>query len=88
VDTDNPIGYGQVLEESQNGVVTRSYSYGLERISEPQNINGTATTSSYGYDGHGSVRQLTSSIRVVTNSYHYTPSAPDQPSRSTPNSTT
>src|SRR5581483_903337 len=55
VDTQNPTGYAQVVDEVQNGAVVRTYSYGLERISETQPINSTLTTSFYGYDGHGSV---------------------------------
>ena len=71
VDTVNPTGYAQVVDELQNGAATRSYSYGLERISETQAINSTATTSFYDYDGHGSVRQLTNSTGVVTDTYDY-----------------
>jgi RHS repeat-associated protein len=71
VDAVNPTGYAQVVDELQGGNVTRTYSYGLERISETQTISGTLTTSFYGYDGHGSVRQLTNSAGVVTDSYDY-----------------
>ncbi len=71
VDTQNPTGYAQVVDEVQNGAVVRTYSYGLERISETQPINSTLTTSFYGYDGHGSVRFLTNSAGAVTDSYDY-----------------
>ena len=71
VDTVNPTGYAQVVDELQSGAVTRTYSYGLERISETQPINSTWTASFYGYDGHGSVRQLTNSAGAVTDSYDY-----------------
>ena len=71
VDTQNPTGYAQVVDEIQNGTVTRTYAYGLERIDEDQTLNGTWTASFYGYDGHGSVRQLTNSAGVVTDSYDY-----------------
>jgi len=71
VDTQNPTGYAQVVDELQSGAVTRTYSYGLERISEAQSISGTATTSFYGYDGHGSVRQLTNSAGAVTDTFDY-----------------
>jgi RHS repeat-associated protein len=67
VDTQNPTGYAQVVDELQNGAVTRSYSYGLERISETQ----SSTTSFYGYDGHGSVRQLFNSAGTITDTYDY-----------------
>jgi RHS repeat-associated protein len=71
VDTVNPTGYAQVVDELQNGTVSRTYSYGLERIDEDQNLNGTWTASFYGYDGHGSVRQLTNLSGTVTDTYDY-----------------
>jgi RHS repeat-associated protein len=71
VDTQNPTGYAQVIDELQSGAVSRTYSLGLERISESQTLNGTWTTSFYGYDGHGSVRQLTNSAGAVTDTYDY-----------------
>jgi RHS repeat-associated protein len=71
VDIQNPTGYAQVVDELQNGVVVRTYSYGLERISETQFVNSTLTTSFYGYDGHGSARFLTNSTGVVTDTYDY-----------------
>ncbi|MGO9405344.1 MAG: RHS repeat-associated core domain-containing protein [Terriglobales bacterium] len=71
VDTANPTGYAQAVDELQSGTVTRTYSYGLERINENQALNGTWTASFYGYDGHGSVRQLFNSSGGVTDSYDY-----------------
>jgi len=71
VDTVNPTDYAQVVDELQSGAITRTYSYGLERISETQSISGTSTASFYGYDGHGSVRQLTNSTGAVTDTYDY-----------------
>ena len=67
----NPTGYAQVLDEIQGGAVTRTYSYGLELINERQTIAGTLTTRFYGYDGHGSVRFLTSSTGAITDIYDY-----------------
>jgi RHS repeat-associated protein len=60
-----------VLEETVNGVVQREYTYGLQRISQYQSINGAWTASFYGYDGAGSVRQLTNTAGVVTDEYEY-----------------
>jgi len=71
VDTQNPTGYAQVVDELQNGTVTRTYAYGLERIDENQILSGTWAASFYGYDGHGSVRQLTNLSGAVTDSYDY-----------------
>jgi RHS repeat-associated protein len=67
----NPTGLPQVLEEKVGGAVQRVYTYGLQRISEDQVINGAWTVSFYGYDGAGSVRQLTNSAGVVTDEYEY-----------------
>ena len=75
----NPTGYPQVVEELAgpigSGVVTRQYTYGLQRISENLSPtvtgNSTWTASFYGYDGFGSVRQLTNSVGTVTDSYEY-----------------
>jgi RHS repeat-associated protein len=67
----NPTGYPQVFEELTNGAVTRTYTYGLQRIDEEQVINNAWTTSYYGYDGFGTVRQLTNSAGAVTDTFEY-----------------
>ena len=75
----NPTGYPQVIEELTGpigaGVVARTYTYGLQRISENLSPavtgNNTWTPSFYVYDGAGSVRQLTNSAGVVTDEYEY-----------------
>ena len=71
VDDLNPTGYPQVVEELTNGAVSRTYTYGLQRISEAQSINGTWTPSFYGYDGLGTVRQLTSSTGAITDTFDF-----------------
>jgi RHS repeat-associated protein len=71
VDTNNLTGWAQVVDELHSGTVSRTYSYGLERISETQRVTGVLTTSFYGYDGHGSVRQLFSSTGATTDAYDY-----------------
>ncbi len=48
VDTSNPTGYSQVMDELVNGSVTRTYTYGLKRISENQLLGSTWTPSFYG----------------------------------------
>jgi RHS repeat-associated protein len=67
----NPTGLPQVFDEIVNGIVTRTYTYGLQRIDEDQVINNVWTPSFYGYDGGGSVRQLTSLAGTVTDTYNY-----------------
>ena len=67
----NLTGYAQVLDELQGGVVSRTYSYGLSLINEQQSVAGAPTTSFYGFDGHGSVRFLTSSTGAITDTYDY-----------------
>ena len=72
VDSLNPTGYAQVMDELVSGAVTRTYTYGLQRISEDQKIGGTQTISFYGYDGHGNVRFLmTGTTGTVTDTYVY-----------------
>ena len=67
----NPTGYPQVMDELVNGAVTRAYTYGLQRISQNQTMSGTWTPSFFGYDGFGSVRQLTNLASAVTDTYAY-----------------
>lgn len=72
VDDLNPTGYPQVVEElSGAGVVTHQYTYGLQRISQSQFINGAWTPSFYGYDGGGNVRTLTNGVGAITDTYSY-----------------
>jgi RHS repeat-associated protein len=67
----NPTGYPQVFDELTSGAVTRTYTYGLQRIDEEQVVNNAWTTSYYGYDGFGTVRQLTNSAGAVTDTWEY-----------------
>ena len=71
VDDLSPTGYPQVVAELANGQPERTYTYGLERISELQAVNGTPTASFYQYDGRGTVRMLTSPSGAVTDTYAY-----------------
>jgi RHS repeat-associated protein len=66
----NLTGYAQVLDEVQSGAVARTYSYGLELVSQRLTANSQGL-SFYGFDGHGSVRLLTSSTGAVTDTYDY-----------------
>ncbi|MEA2203723.1 MAG: hypothetical protein QOE77_499 [Blastocatellia bacterium] len=72
VDTNNPTGYAQVIEELQYGNVTRSYTYGHDLISQRCPLpTANCSLSFYGYDGHGSVRLLTDAAGAVTDTYDY-----------------
>jgi RHS repeat-associated protein len=72
VDSHNPSGYPQVLEELKvSGGVTnlsRAYTWGLSLTS--QRIPGTSTNF-FGYDGHGSTRFLTALNGNITDTYVY-----------------
>jgi RHS repeat-associated protein len=68
VDTNNPTGYPQVVEELQGGSVIKAFTYGNERIS--QRIVG-GSLSFYQYDGHNSVRLLTNAAGATTDGYDY-----------------
>jgi len=67
----NPTGLPEVLDELTGSTVTRTYTYGLQRISENQIVSNVWTPSFYGYDGGGNVRQLTNSAGTVTDTYEY-----------------
>jgi RHS repeat-associated protein len=67
VDTNNLTGYAQVVEELQNNLVTKQYTYGLDLISQRQ----ASGVSFYNYDGHGSVRGLSNNLGSVTDTYTY-----------------
>ena len=71
VDELNPTGYSQVLEEIVNGEVQKQYTYGHTIISQRQKIDGVWSTSFYSLDAQGSVRQLTNTDGVVTDTYEY-----------------
>ena len=71
IDDLSPTGYPQVVVELVGGQPVRTYTYGLERISELQTVSGTPTASFYQYDGRGTVRMLTSAAGAVTDTYEY-----------------
>lgn len=71
VDDLNPTGYPQVVDELTNGVVTRTYTYGWQRISEDQVISNQWTPSFYGYDEGGTVRNLTNTAGAITDTYEF-----------------
>ncbi len=67
----NPTGYPQVFDELTNGAVSRTYTYGVQRISQEQVVSNTWTPSFYGYDGGDNVRNLTNNTGTVTDQYEY-----------------
>jgi RHS repeat-associated protein len=76
VDDLNPTGYAQVVDEVQSSAVVRTYSWGLELISQILPAGSPLATnhsplSYYVFDGHGSVRALTNSAGAVTDTYDY-----------------
>ena len=71
IDTNNHTGLPQVVDEINSGLVTRSYAYGLGLISQRQIVGSQWQVSFYGFDGQGSVRQLTDASGSVTDTYTY-----------------
>lgn len=71
VDSANPTGYAQVVEEIVNGSVQRAYVFGHDLISQRQLTGGSWTMSYFGYDGGGSVRFLTGASGAITDTYNY-----------------
>jgi choice-of-anchor A domain-containing protein/RHS repeat-associated protein len=59
--------YAQVLEEITNGIITTTYSYGHDLISQDKN----GVTSFYHYDGLGSTRALSDVVGTLTDTYDY-----------------
>jgi RHS repeat-associated protein len=76
VDTVNPTGYAQVLEEhvSQNSsppTLQRVYTFGLTLLAQDQLLNGAWTVRYHGLDGHGNTRYLTDALGDITDTYDY-----------------
>ncbi|MBI3887063.1 MAG: RHS repeat-associated core domain-containing protein [Opitutae bacterium] len=75
VDSNNPTGYAQVVEEYQNsasGTTATVYTYGSDLISQAVSLNSQLSTLSYfAYDGLGSVRALTNASGAVTDTWDY-----------------
>jgi RHS repeat-associated protein len=83
IDTNNPTGYAQVIEEHEstsasvlstlNLQLSTVYSYGLDLISQDRRANSTAAwqLSYYLYDGGGHVRALSNIASALTDSYTY-----------------
>jgi RHS repeat-associated protein len=67
VDDFTPTGYAQVAEELVSGAVTVRYTHGIQRISQSR----AGVTHFYGYDGGGTVRQLTDASGAVTDTYTF-----------------
>jgi len=62
-----------VIAETSSDGSTRTYVYGLERISQRQFIpsSNSFVVSFYLYDGHSSVRALADSTGAITDTYDY-----------------
>ena len=66
VDTLNPTGYSQVLDELVAGVVQKTYTYGLQRISEKQLASGKWTPTDLPPKSvHVRIRQLSAAPSPV-----------------------
>jgi RHS repeat-associated protein len=67
VDTNNPTGYSQTLEErstTASVTTTKTYTIGLDVIGQ-YDTNSTAGTMMLVYDGHGSTRDVAAVISTV-----------------------
>jgi RHS repeat-associated protein len=76
VDTLNPTGYAQVLEEhvstdSQPFALNHVYGFGHTLLSQDQLLNGVWTVRYHGLDGHGNTRYLTDLIGDITDTYDF-----------------
>jgi RHS repeat-associated protein len=71
VDTMNPTGYAQTLEELRAGSVTKRYLIGLDVIAQTATDAQGTTVTFFGYDGHGSVRYLTDTLGAIVGTRDY-----------------
>jgi RHS repeat-associated protein len=68
IDTNNPTGYAQVVEERAPGsILLASFVYGLEPLSQSQ----AGTVSHYLLDGHSGVRLLLDAANAIIANYRY-----------------
>ena len=68
VDSYNPTGFPQVLEErADGGQLVASHTYGLDLLA----MSRGSVDRFYQYDAHGSTRQLTDGAGLVTDTYAY-----------------
>ncbi len=72
IDSANPTGYAQVIEERDGGgTVLKSYAIGDDVLSQSVPSSLSLQASYFLYDGHGSTRQLTDASGAVTAQYTY-----------------
>jgi RHS repeat-associated protein len=69
IDSNNPTGSSQVVDELQGGILVRSFTYGYSLIA--QRTPGAGGPNFYQYDAQNSVRQLTNAAGSVTDTYDY-----------------
>ncbi len=65
-----------LMSYDESGELEEAYSYGNERLDYTDYIDGdedTSTSYNYGYDGFGSVAELTNQSGMVETAYAYTP---------------
>ena len=67
LDEMNHTGYSQILEESNNGSLVKSYVIGDDILSQSSTIG----VRHFLYDGHGSTRMLTDTAGGITSRYDY-----------------
>src|SRR5262249_14367852 len=73
IDDQSLTGFPQVIAETGSDGSTRTFVYGLDRISQRQFTPSSNSTviSFYVYDGHGSVRALSNPVGAITDTYDY-----------------
>ncbi len=77
VDPQNPTGYSQVLEEKNaSGVVTKTYTLGLDVIAQQAPAVYNNKTLTLVYDGHGSTRTLAGPTGAILFDDNGTPENP------------
>jgi RHS repeat-associated protein len=71
LDEMNHTGYAQILEETNNSSLVKSYVIGDDILSQSSISNSQFVIRNFLYDGHGSTRMLTDTTGGITSRYDY-----------------
>ena len=71
IDSCNLTGHAQILEEFDNGSLSKSYAFGDDILSQSSISNSQFVIRNFLYDGHGNTRMLADNSGAITDRYSY-----------------
>jgi RHS repeat-associated protein len=71
IDSCNLTGHAQILEEFNNGSLSKSYAFGDDILSQSSISNSQFVIRNFLYDGHGNTRMLADNSGAITDRYSY-----------------